>query len=59
MAASIPIEQESGVATGRVHSHNRYYAGEFASVRQAPPTAWHAPLATTPLRDRRTRPEPR
>jgi hypothetical protein len=39
MAASIPIEQESGMATGRVHSHNGYYAGEFTSDRQAPPAA--------------------
>ena len=44
MAASIPIEQESGISTGRVHSHNGYYAGEFASPRSAPPAAGHAPL---------------
>ena len=37
MAASIPIEQESGMAVGRVHSHNGYYAGDFASTRHASP----------------------
>ena len=58
MAAWIPIEQESGMAVGRVHSHNGYYAGEFADVRPAAPAAWRAPLPTTPPRDRRTRPEP-
>jgi hypothetical protein len=36
MAASIPIEQESGMAVGRVHSHNGYYAGDFTSARHAP-----------------------
>jgi hypothetical protein len=45
VAASIPIEQESGVSTGRVHSHNGYYAGEFTSPRSAPQAACHAPLA--------------
>jgi hypothetical protein len=37
MAASIPVEQESGMAVGRVHSHNGYYAGEFTPARHAPP----------------------
>jgi hypothetical protein len=37
MAASIPIEQESGMAVGRVHPHNGYYAGDFTSARHAPP----------------------
>jgi hypothetical protein len=36
MAAWIPIEQESGVAVGRVHSHNGYYAGDFTSAPPAP-----------------------
>ena len=44
MAASIPIEQESGMVVGRVHSHNGYYAGEFTSARHVPPAAWHPPL---------------
>jgi hypothetical protein len=39
MAAWIPIEQESGVTVGRVHSHNGYYAGDFSSVRHAPPAS--------------------
>jgi hypothetical protein len=39
MAASIPIEQESGMAVGRVHPHNGYYAGDFTSARHAPPPA--------------------
>jgi hypothetical protein len=37
MAASIPIEQQSGMAVGRVHPHNGYYAGDFTSARHAPP----------------------
>ncbi|HET6919778.1 MAG TPA: hypothetical protein VFI46_09975 [Jiangellaceae bacterium] len=44
MAAWIPIEQESGMVVGRVHSHNGYYAGEFASARHVPAAAWHPPL---------------
>jgi hypothetical protein len=44
MAASIPVEQESGMSSGRVHSHNGYYAGEFTSPRHTPSTTWHAPL---------------
>lgn len=45
MAASIAIEEESGVFARRVHSHNGYYAGDFASPRQVPPAAWQAPIA--------------
>ena len=44
MAASITIEQESGMSAGRVHPHNGYYAGEFASSRHVSPAAWHAPI---------------
>ena len=44
MAASIPIEQESGMSAGRVHAHNGYYAGDFASPRHVAPAAWHAPI---------------
>jgi hypothetical protein len=51
MAASIPIEQESGVAVGRVHSHNGYYAGDFTSAPPAPgprsrPDGLHAETPT-------------
>ena len=42
MAASIPIEQESGISAGHVHSHNGYFAGVFASPRYASQDAWHA-----------------
>ena len=44
MAASIPIEQESGISAGHVHSHNGYFAGVFASPRYVSPDAWHAPI---------------
>ena len=44
MAASIPIEQESGVSAGHVHSHNGYFAGVFASPKYVAPDAWHAPI---------------
>jgi hypothetical protein len=44
MAASIPIEQESGRCVGRVHPHNGYYAGEFASPPKVLPAAWQAPI---------------
>jgi hypothetical protein len=44
MAASIPIEQESGIDAGHVHSHNGYFAGVFASPRYVSPDAWHAPI---------------
>ena len=34
MAATIPVEVESGTYSGRVHHpHNGYYAGDFSSSR--------------------------
>lgn len=42
MAASIPIEQESGISAGHVHSHNGYFAGVFAGPRYFSQDAWHA-----------------
>lgn len=33
MAATIPVETESGIDSGRVHPHNGYYAGDFTSAR--------------------------
>jgi hypothetical protein len=33
MAATIPVETESGTYSGRVHPHNGYYAGDFSSHR--------------------------
>jgi len=33
MAATIPVETESGIFSGRVHPHNGYYAGDFSSRR--------------------------
>ena len=44
MAASIIIEQESGMSAGRVHPHNGYYAGDFTSRRGVLPAAWHTPI---------------
>lgn len=44
MAASISIEVESGIATGRVHAHDGYYAGDFSSSRQVAPAAWQGPV---------------
>ena len=44
MAASIPVEQESGMSSGRVHSHNGYYAGDFATSSPVPAAAWQTPL---------------
>ena len=44
MAASIAIEQESGMSVGRTHPHNGYYAGEFATPRRVAPAAWQAPV---------------
>jgi hypothetical protein len=44
MAASIAMEQESGMSAGRVHPHNGYYAGDFTSRRGVLPAAWHAPI---------------
>jgi hypothetical protein len=40
MAASIIIEQESGMSAGRVHPHNGYYAGDFTSRPRVLPTTW-------------------
>ena len=33
MAATIPVETESGTYSGQVHPHNGYYAGDFSSRR--------------------------
>lgn len=33
MAATIPVEVETGIDTGRVHPHNGYYAGDFSTSR--------------------------
>jgi hypothetical protein len=44
MAASKYVEFESGTATGRVHPHNGYYAGDFSSPRREPAPAWCAPI---------------
>ena len=33
MAATIPVETESGIDSGRVHPHNGYYAGDFTTTR--------------------------
>lgn len=33
MAATIPVETESGTYSGRVHPHNGYYAGDFSTSR--------------------------
>jgi hypothetical protein len=45
MAASITIEEESGVFARHLHSHNGYYAGDFASPHHVVPAAWQAPIA--------------
>ena len=45
MAASITIEEESGVYARHLHSHNGYYAGDFTSHQHVAPAAWYAPLA--------------
>lgn len=45
MAATISIEEESGVFARHLHSHNGYYAGDFSSPRQVAPAAWQAPIA--------------
>jgi hypothetical protein len=44
MAASISIEEESGVFARHLHPHNGYYAGDFAGSRPVPPAAWRAPV---------------
>lgn len=33
MAATIPVEVETGTYSGRVHPHNGYYAGDFSTSR--------------------------
>jgi hypothetical protein len=35
MAATIPVEVETGTYSGRVHPHNGYYAGDFSSSSRA------------------------
>ena len=45
MAATITIEEETGVFARRLHSHNGYYAGDFSGSRQVAPAAWQAPIA--------------
>ena len=45
MAASVGIEEESGVFTGRIHPHNGYYAGDFL----APAPQGTPPVGTTVL----------
>lgn len=44
MAASIAIEQESGMSIGHAHPHNGYYAGDFTSEERVVPAAWSAPI---------------
>lgn len=34
VAASIPIEEDSGTYTGHGHGHNGYYAGDFSQRPQ-------------------------
>ena len=53
MAATIPVETESGIHSSRVHPHNGYYAGDFSSSRngrtaQAPasPARWSHQAST-------------
>ena len=45
MAASIAVEEESGVFARLLHSHNGYYAGDFAGPHHVAPAAWQAPIA--------------
>jgi hypothetical protein len=40
MAASIVVEEDSGVFSGFVPSHNGYYAGDFAAPRSSVPARW-------------------
>ncbi len=44
MAASLSIEEESGVFTGRTHPHNGYFAGDLSPVLGSgalpAPAAW-------------------
>ena len=46
MAASITLEEESGVFTRHLHSHNGYYAGDFARSHPVAPAAWQAVVPT-------------
>jgi hypothetical protein len=48
MAASIPIEQESGTFTGRVHPHNGYYAGDFSTRWTSSRRTTRRPAQTSP-----------
>lgn len=46
MAASIPVEEESGRFSGRTRRHNGYYAGDFSRTRgefSSTPTVPFAP----------------
>ena len=42
MAASIGIEEESGVFTGRLHPHNGYFAGDFPALPRTAPVSREA-----------------
>ena len=44
MAASIALEEESGVYARHQHSHNGYHAGDFATSSPVPAAAWQTPL---------------
>jgi hypothetical protein len=44
MAASIALEEESGVYARHQHSHNGYYAGDFTTSHPVPAAAWQTPL---------------
>ena len=46
MSASIAFEEETGVYARHLHSHNGYYAGDFASTHPVPAAAWHTPLTS-------------
>jgi hypothetical protein len=46
MAATIPVEVETGTYSGRVHPHNGYYAGDFSSSR----TGRSAQVSDSPAR---------
>jgi hypothetical protein len=48
MAATIPVEEESGTFSGRRHTHNGYYAGDAAAFGRDPlQTVVHHP--STPM----------
>ena len=44
MAASIPVEMESGASLGNVHLHNGYWAGDFTTTQHVAPAAWQTPI---------------